>query len=101
MQGLETPVLIGAIGALGGLLLLVVRFFLNGTVLSRTTVPREDYAAQVAIAASYAQSFGEQTKAVQSLISAVDRQSAIIEKLSGQLARSKNVPSRVRSDRES
>lgn len=90
----DQAVLITAIGALAGLLILVFRLFLNGTLLSRTTVPREDYDRQVAIVADYAVKFGEQTKAVQSL-------TGIIEKQNDMIAASRNSTSRsrVRSNR--
>jgi hypothetical protein len=64
---IEPAVVIGAIAAMGGLLLLVIRQFMSGTILSRTVVPREDYEAVLAINASYAEKFGEQTAAVGAL----------------------------------
>lgn len=99
MQGIEAPVLISAIVTLGGLLLLTFRLFLNGTLLSRTTVPREDYEKQVTIAASYADRFGEQTKAVQTLTSIVEKQAGQIEVLVRE-RKTAAVPSRVRSNRK-
>jgi hypothetical protein len=104
MEEIEIPVLITAIGTLGGLLLLTFRLFLNGTLLSRTTVPREDYDKQVSIVSSYADRFGEQTDAVRSLTQTVATQTATIARLTEQLARAKGtkaVSSRVRSDRSS
>lgn len=71
------PVLVTAaialLTAMGGMLLLVYRSFANGAIHPRSTIPREDYEAQVQIVAQYAERFGEQTKAVEKLIAAVEK----------------------------
>ena len=70
---IDPVTVIGAIAALGGLLLFFLRAFATGAILPRTTVPREDYDAQVAIVKSYADRFGEQTRAVEKLTAAVEK----------------------------
>lgn len=67
----EPAVLIAAIAALGGLLVVIVRLFLTGAILPRSAVPREDYDSVVVINASYAGKFGEQTEAIRVLSAAV------------------------------
>ncbi len=64
---------IGLMTAMGGLLMLVYRSFANGSLHPKATVPREDYDAQVAIVAKYADRFGEQTEAVKALVQAVEK----------------------------
>jgi hypothetical protein len=64
--------IIGAITALGSLLLYVVRQTTEGTLVNpEKVVPRVDYDKVVAINEGYASQFGEQTKAVQGLATAV------------------------------
>lgn len=64
---------IGAIGAMGALLLFIVRAFATGAILPRSTVTRDDYDAQVRLVTSYADRFGEQTRAVERLTAAVEK----------------------------
>ncbi len=58
---------------MGGLLLFIVRAFATGSILPRSTVPREDYDAQVSLVMLYADRFGEQTEAVRALTGAVEK----------------------------
>lgn len=70
---IDPAVVIGAIAAMGGLLLFIVRAFTSGSIHPRSTVPREDYDACVAVVKSYADQFGEQTAAVRALTRAVEK----------------------------
>lgn len=71
------PVIVAAaialLSAMGGLLLYFLRGLGSGSLLPRTSVPREDYEAQVAMVKSYADRFGEQTEAVKTLTRAVEK----------------------------
>ncbi|MDP9143883.1 MAG: hypothetical protein M3N43_04160 [Actinomycetota bacterium] len=70
---IDPAIVIGAIGAMGALLLFIVRAFATGAILPRSTVPREDYDACVAVVKSYADRFGEQTEAVRALTGSVEK----------------------------
>ena len=61
---LET--LLGPVAALALALLIIYRF-MEGKLLSRNVVPREDFDRVVAINESYAVRFGEQTEVVRDL----------------------------------
>ena len=78
---LDPAVVIAAISALGALLILMFRLFLTGAIHPRNMVPREDYEAQVAITASYAAKFGEQTEVVKASSTTVEKLGATIEHL--------------------
>ena len=65
--------IIGAISAMGGLLLFILRQFNAGELLSRHVVRREDYDRVLAINEGYATKFGEQTDAIRALASTVER----------------------------
>ena len=64
------PELLGPLGALG-LAFLMLGLFYTGRILPRNTVPREDLVALLAINASYADKFGQQTEAILVLGAAV------------------------------
>lgn len=71
---IEPAVLIGFIGAILALLGLVFRMFVNGQLMNpEKAVPRADYDKQVAIVATYAEKFSEQTTAVKGLAGTVER----------------------------
>lgn len=61
---IDPAVLIGAIGALGGLLVFIVRLFLTGALLARNVVTREDYDALKAVNATLVASIPALTDAV-------------------------------------
>jgi hypothetical protein len=63
-------VLLGPLAALG-LALVFLTLFYTGKILSRSTVPREDYKALQDVNASYAEGLQTLTKAVDDLITIV------------------------------
>lgn len=71
---LDPLAVIGAIAAMGTLLLFIVRAFATGAIMPRSVVPREDYEAMQAVVASYA-------PAVAALTEAVKGQSESVKKL--------------------
>lgn len=66
-------VLVGPVAALG-LALLVLGLFYTGKILSRSTVPREDFEALKEINASYAAALPVLTAAVNNLVVVVQAQ---------------------------
>lgn len=70
------PIIVAAaialMSAMGALILHFLRGLGSGSLLPRSSVPREDYDAQIAIVKSYADRFGEQTEAVKALTKAVE-----------------------------
>jgi hypothetical protein len=72
---ISPELLLGPYAALA-LALLVLTLFYAGRILSRSTVPREDYDRVLAINATYAEKFSEQTDAVQRLAAALEAHTA-------------------------
>lgn len=68
---LDPLAVIGAIAAMGTLLLFIVRAFASGAIMPRSTVPREDLEALRAVNASFAEKFGQQTEAIRLLTEAL------------------------------
>lgn len=64
---LDPLAIVGAIGAMGTLLLVIFRAFATGAIMPRSVVPREDYEALLALNASYASGFATLTEAVKGL----------------------------------
>lgn len=63
----DPAVVAAAMAAMGGLLILVVRLFITGTIMSRNVVPREDYDNMVKIHADYVSMFGASVEAIRDL----------------------------------
>ena len=70
---LDPLAVVGAIAAMGTLLLFIVRAFLTGAIMPRSVVPREDYEALQAVNASYAAGFATLTEAVNRLADRIPR----------------------------
>lgn len=69
----EPLVVISFISAILGILGLVLRAFVNGTLLSDKVVLRSDYERLVQINETYAEKFGQQTDAIRGLVEEVER----------------------------
>lgn len=69
-QSAVTDQLLGPLG-MAALALIIIGLFLRGTILSRNTVPREDYEAQVEINRANAEGTKTMTAAFNDLVAAV------------------------------
>lgn len=77
---IDPLIVVGAFTAIGGLLLAIIRMFMTGAIHPRSTVPREDYEASLAVNASYATQMPAQTDAVKGMAEAVKNMAATVDR---------------------
>lgn len=78
---IDPLIVVGAFTAVGGLLLAIIRMFMTGAIHPRSTVPREDYDASLAVIASYAAQKATDTDAQKGMAEALKNMAATIDRV--------------------
>lgn len=78
---IDPLVVVGFIAAMVSLVGAIIRMFMTGAIHPRSTVPREDFDALVAINASYAVGMAARTEAVKGMAEAMKGMATTIERI--------------------